>query len=97
MPAHGPQGGLRAPARALAPGDRIAAMQLRSEAFGQSPPELLRSLPRLDFETIAKSGRADAPLCVDEGWSAYGITAEISSRIPHGCFAELDPPSSASD
>jgi pyruvate dehydrogenase E1 component beta subunit len=29
---------------------------------------------------------------MDEGWSTYGITVEVSSRIQHACFDDLDAP-----
>jgi pyruvate dehydrogenase E1 component beta subunit len=53
----------------------------------------LRSLRPRDLETIAASlARTHRVLCVDEGWSTYGITAEIGSRIQHACFDDLDAP-----
>jgi pyruvate dehydrogenase E1 component beta subunit len=53
----------------------------------------LRSLRPLDLETIAASiTRTHRVLCVDEGWSTYGITAEIGTRIQHACFDDLDAP-----
>jgi pyruvate dehydrogenase E1 component beta subunit len=74
--------------RALRVADRLATEHgISAEVID------LRSLRPLDFETIAESvARTHRALCVDEGWSTYGITAEISSRIQHACFDDLDAP-----
>ena len=53
----------------------------------------LRSLRPLDVETVAKSiQKTNRALCVDEGWSTYGVSAEIASRIQKACFDDLDAP-----
>jgi pyruvate dehydrogenase E1 component beta subunit len=53
----------------------------------------LRSLRPLDMETIAASvAKTNRALCVEEGWSTYGVTAEIAARIGLACFDDLDAP-----
>jgi pyruvate dehydrogenase E1 component beta subunit len=53
----------------------------------------LRSLRPLDFDTVAASvTRTHRALCVDEGWSTYGVSAELASRIQRACFDDLDAP-----
>jgi pyruvate dehydrogenase E1 component beta subunit len=53
----------------------------------------LRTLRPLDFETVAESvTKTNRALCVEEGWSTYGITAEIAARIQEACFDWLDAP-----
>ena len=53
----------------------------------------LRSLRPLDVETVAASiAKTHRALCVDEGWATYGISAELTSRIQHACFDDLDAP-----
>lgn len=53
----------------------------------------LRSLRPLDREAIiasvSKTGRA---VIVEEGWSTYGISAEVSATIMEGAFDYLDAP-----
>jgi pyruvate dehydrogenase E1 component beta subunit len=36
--------------------------------------------------------RRPRALCVEEGWSTYGITAELAARIHDACFDWLDAP-----
>jgi pyruvate dehydrogenase E1 component beta subunit len=44
-------------------------------------------------ETVAASiAKTHRGLCVDEGWATYGISAELTSRIQHACFDDLDAP-----
>ena len=53
----------------------------------------LRSLRPLDMETVATSvAKTNRVLCVEEGWSTYGVTAELAARIQHACFDDLDAP-----
>ncbi len=53
----------------------------------------LRSLRPLDMETVAGSlAKTNRALCVEEGWSTYGVTAEIAARIGLACFDDLDAP-----
>jgi pyruvate dehydrogenase E1 component beta subunit len=53
----------------------------------------LRSLRPLDMETVAASvAKTNRAICVEEGWSTYGVTAELAARIQHACFDDLDAP-----
>ena len=53
----------------------------------------LRSLRPLDVETVAESvSKTNRALCVEEGWSTYGTTAEMVARIQDACFDDLDAP-----
>jgi len=53
----------------------------------------LRTLRPLDFDTVAESvAKTTRALCVEEGWSTYGITAELAARIQDACFDWLDAP-----
>ncbi len=53
----------------------------------------LRSLRPLDTETVVRSvAKTNRALCVDEGWSTYGVSAEITARIQRACFDDLDAP-----
>jgi pyruvate dehydrogenase E1 component beta subunit len=53
----------------------------------------LRSLRPLDVETVAASvAKTNRAVCVEEGWPSYGVTAELSARIQHACFDDLDAP-----
>jgi pyruvate dehydrogenase E1 component beta subunit len=53
----------------------------------------LRSLRPLDMETVAASvAKTHRVLCVEEGWPTYGVSAELSARIQHACFDDLDAP-----
>jgi pyruvate dehydrogenase E1 component beta subunit len=74
--------------RALAVADRL------QEAHDASVEVIdLRSLRPLDFETVAASVRKTMrAVCVEEGWSTYGVTAEIAARIQAACFDYLDAP-----
>jgi pyruvate dehydrogenase E1 component beta subunit len=53
----------------------------------------LRSLRPLDVETVASSvARTHRAVLVEEGWSTYGVTAEVAARIQKVAFDELDAP-----
>jgi pyruvate dehydrogenase E1 component beta subunit len=53
----------------------------------------LRSLRPLDAETVAESVRkTNRALVAEEGWSTYGVGAELASRIHFLCFDDLDHP-----
>jgi pyruvate dehydrogenase E1 component beta subunit len=53
----------------------------------------LRSLRPLDMETVAASvTKTTRALCVEEGWSSYGVGAELAARIQCACFDSLDAP-----
>jgi pyruvate dehydrogenase E1 component beta subunit len=49
----------------------------------------LRSLRPLDAESVRKTNRA---LIAEEGWSTYGVGAELAARIHRLCFDDLDAP-----
>jgi pyruvate dehydrogenase E1 component beta subunit len=53
----------------------------------------LRSLRPLDMETVASSvAHTNRAVLVEEGWSTYGVTAELAARIQRACFDDLDAP-----
>jgi pyruvate dehydrogenase E1 component beta subunit len=53
----------------------------------------LRSLRPLDAETVAESVRkTNRALIAEEGWSTYGVGAELAARIHRLCFDDLDAP-----
>ncbi len=69
------------------------ANRLEQEAGIKAEVIDLRSLRPLDFDTVASSvKKTNHALCVEEGWSTYGVTAELSSRISDECFDWLDAP-----
>jgi pyruvate dehydrogenase E1 component beta subunit len=53
----------------------------------------LRSLRPLDAETVAESVcKTNRALIAEEGWSTYGVGAELAARIHRLCFDDLDAP-----
>ncbi len=53
----------------------------------------LRSLRPLDAETVAESVRkTNRARIAEEGWSTYGVGAELAARIHRLCFDDLDAP-----
>jgi pyruvate dehydrogenase E1 component beta subunit len=73
--------------RSLEVAERLAEEDISVEVVD------LRSLRPLDMETIAGSlAKTNRALCVEEGWSTYGVTAEIAARIGLACFDDLDAP-----
>jgi pyruvate/2-oxoglutarate/acetoin dehydrogenase E1 component len=72
---------------ALAAADRLAAEGISAEVVDP------RTTVPLDRETLVasakKTGRA---VVVDEGYTRYGVTAEIASVIAEGAFYYLDAP-----
>jgi len=53
----------------------------------------LRSLRPLDAETVAESVRKTSRVLIaEEGWSTYGVGAELAARIQRLCFDDLDAP-----
>ena len=53
----------------------------------------LRSLRPLDMDTVVESVRkTNRVLVAEEGWSTFGVGAEIAARIQRACFDDLDAP-----
>jgi pyruvate dehydrogenase E1 component beta subunit len=73
--------------RALRVADRLAQDGLAVEVVD------LRSLRPLDVETVAASVRkTNRALVAEEGWSTFGVGAELTARISRVCFDDLDAP-----
>ncbi len=73
--------------RALRVADRLAQDGIAVEVVD------LRSLRPLDVETVAESVRkTNRVLVAEEGWSTYGVGAELAARIQRVCFDDLDAP-----
>jgi pyruvate dehydrogenase E1 component beta subunit len=69
------------------------AERLEQEAEVSAEVVDLRSLRPLDMETVAASvAKTNRALCVEEGWSSFGVTAELAARIQSACFDDLDAP-----
>jgi pyruvate dehydrogenase E1 component beta subunit len=69
------------------------AEQLQEEHDVSAEVVDLRSLRPLDFDTVADSVcKTTRALCVEEGWSTYGVSAEVAARIQDACFDYLDAP-----
>ncbi|HUZ83899.1 MAG TPA: transketolase C-terminal domain-containing protein, partial [Gaiellales bacterium] len=53
----------------------------------------LRSLRPLDVDTVAESvSKTSRALVAEEGWSTYGVGAELAARLQRVCFDDLDAP-----
>jgi pyruvate dehydrogenase E1 component beta subunit len=53
----------------------------------------LRSLRPLDVDTVVESVRkTNRVLVAEEGWSTFGVGAELAARIQRACFDDLDAP-----
>ena len=53
----------------------------------------LRSLRPLDVDTVVESVRkTNRVLIAEEGWSTFGVGAELAARIQRACFDDLDAP-----
>jgi pyruvate dehydrogenase E1 component beta subunit len=73
--------------RALTVADRLATEGIEIEVVD------LRSLRPLDAETVCASvTKTSRALIAEEGWSTYGIGAELAARIQRACFDDLDAP-----
>jgi pyruvate dehydrogenase E1 component subunit beta len=73
--------------RALRVADHLARDGIEVEVVD------LRSLRPLDAETVAESARkTNRALIAEEGWSTYGVGAELAARIHRLCFDDLDAP-----
>ncbi len=70
-----------------------AARRLSEEDGIEAEVVDLRALRPLDRETITESvKKTSRAVLVEEGWSTYGITAEVSATIMDGAFDYLDAP-----
>ncbi len=74
--------------RALTVADRLAQDGIAVEVVD------LRSLRPLDVETVCgrRCARRAARSIAEEGWSTYGVGAELAARIQRACFDDLDAP-----
>jgi len=73
--------------RALRVADVLARDGIETEVVD------LRSLRPLDAETVAESVRKTSRVLIaEEGWSTYGVGAELAARIQRLCFDDLDAP-----
>jgi pyruvate dehydrogenase E1 component beta subunit len=73
--------------RALRVADRLGHDGLSVEVVD------LRSLRPLDMDTVVDSVRKTNRVVVaEEGWSTYGVGAELAARIQRACFDDLDAP-----
>jgi len=73
--------------RALRVADNLSRDGIEAEVVD------LRSLRPLDAETVAESVRkTNRALIAEEGWSTYGVGAELAARIHRLCFDDLDAP-----
>ncbi len=73
--------------RALRVADRLAQDGISVEVVD------LRSLRPLDVDTVAASvQKTSRALIAEEGWSTYGVGAELAARISRVCFDDLDAP-----
>ena len=73
--------------RALNVADRFAQEGISVEVID------LRSLRPLDIDTcIASVKKTTRALVAEEGWSTYGIGAEVAARLHRACFDDLDAP-----
>ncbi len=69
-----------------------AAKQLEEEDIDAEVIDL-RSIRPIDWEPIAESVRKTGRcVVVEEGWSTYGVTAELAAGVQERCFDYLDAP-----
>jgi pyruvate dehydrogenase E1 component beta subunit len=69
-----------------------AAKQLEEEDIDAEVIDL-RSIRPIDWEPIVESVRKTSRCVeVEEGWSTYGVTAEITAGVQERCFDYLDAP-----
>jgi pyruvate dehydrogenase E1 component beta subunit len=70
----------------------IAARKLEEEDVDVEVVDL-RTLRPIDWETLTESvKRTSRCLVVEEGWSTYGVGAEVAAGIQERCFDYLDAP-----
>ena len=73
--------------RALEAADALAQEGIECEVID------LRTIQPLDVDTVAESvRRTHRLLVVDEGWSAFGLGAELGQSVQELAFDELDAP-----
>jgi len=73
--------------RSLRVADRLAQDGISVEVVD------LRSLRPLDVDTVAESvSKTSRALVAEEGWSTYGVGAELAARLQRVCFDDLDAP-----
>jgi len=73
--------------RALRVADRLGQDGISVEVVD------LRSLRPLDVDTVVESVRkTNRVLVAEEGWSTFGVGAELAARIQRACFDDLDAP-----
>jgi pyruvate dehydrogenase E1 component beta subunit len=69
-----------------------AAKQLEEEDIDAEVIDL-RSIRPIDWQPIVESVRKTSRcVVVEEGWSTYGVTAEITAGVQERCFDYLDAP-----
>jgi pyruvate dehydrogenase E1 component beta subunit len=69
-----------------------AAKQLEEEDIDAEVIDL-RSIRPVDWPPIAESVRKTSRcIVVEEGWSTYGVTAEVAAGVQERCFDYLDAP-----
>jgi len=69
-----------------------AAKQLEEEDIDAEVIDL-RSIRPIDWEPIVDSVRKTSRcVVVEEGWSTYGVTAEVAAGVQERCFDYLDAP-----
>ncbi len=69
-----------------------AAKQLEEEDIDAEVIDL-RSIRPIDWEPIVESVRKTSRcVVVEEGWSTYGVTAELTAGVQERCFDYLDAP-----
>jgi pyruvate dehydrogenase E1 component beta subunit len=73
--------------RCLTVADRLSQLGVDAEVVD------LRSLRPLDIDTVVTSVRKTSRcLVAEEGWSTFGVGAEIAARVHRACFDDLDAP-----
>jgi pyruvate dehydrogenase E1 component beta subunit len=73
--------------RALRVADRLGQDGISVEVID------LRSLRPLDADTVVESvQKTNRVLIAEEGWSTFGVGAELAARIQRACFDDLDAP-----
>ena len=72
---------------ALEAAEKLAAEGIEAEVVD------LRSLRPLDHATVVESvKKTNRLVCLEEGWAAYGVAAEVCQRVVEHAFDYLDAP-----